>query len=57
MTPTAYHRLRWRERNKERMLRISHAGTICGIALLAVVTLVLKQLLEWRMGRRARAAA
>jgi membrane protein YdbS with pleckstrin-like domain len=36
MTPTAYHRLRWRERNKERMLRISHAGTICGIALLAV---------------------
>ena len=36
MTPTAYHRLRWRERNKERMLRISHAGTICGIGLLAV---------------------
>jgi len=27
------------------------------LALLAVVTLVLKQLLEWRMGRRARAAA
>jgi predicted membrane channel-forming protein YqfA (hemolysin III family) len=36
MTPTAYHRLRWRERNKERMLRVSHAGTIVGIALLAV---------------------
>ena len=36
MTPTAYHRLRWRERNKERMLRISHLGTIAGIACLAV---------------------
>ena len=36
MAPTAYHRLRWRERNKERMLRVSHAGTIVGIALLAV---------------------
>ena len=35
MTPTAYHRLRWRERNKERMLRISHFGTIGGIAFLA----------------------
>jgi membrane protein YdbS with pleckstrin-like domain len=36
MTPTAYHRLRWRERNKERMLRISHFGTVSGIACLAV---------------------
>jgi O-antigen/teichoic acid export membrane protein len=36
MTPTAYHRLRWRERNKERMLRVSHLGTIAGIACLAV---------------------
>lgn len=36
MTPTAYHRLRWRERNKERMLRISHLGTIGGIAFLAL---------------------
>jgi len=36
MTPTAYHRLRWRERNKERMLRISHFGAVSGIALLAV---------------------
>jgi hypothetical protein len=36
MTPTAYHRLRWRERNKERMLRVSHLGAISGIGLLAV---------------------
>jgi Na+/proline symporter len=36
MTPTAYHRLRWRERNKERMLRISHVGAVGGIAFLAV---------------------
>ena len=36
MTPTAYHRLRWRERNKERMLRVSHFGAVSGIACLAV---------------------
>ena len=36
MTPTAYHRLRWRERNKERMLRVSHVGAVAGIACLAL---------------------
>jgi membrane protein YdbS with pleckstrin-like domain len=36
MTPTAYHRLRWRERNKERMLRVSHVGAVGGIAFLAL---------------------
>jgi membrane protein YdbS with pleckstrin-like domain len=36
MLPTAYHRLRWRERNKERMLRASHLGAVSGIAFLAV---------------------
>lgn len=36
MTPTAYHRLRWRQRNKERMLRISHLATIGGTGFLAV---------------------
>jgi predicted membrane channel-forming protein YqfA (hemolysin III family) len=36
MTPTAYHRLRWREKNKERMLQVSHIGTIVGIAFLAI---------------------
>lgn len=36
MTPTAYHRLRWREKNKERMLRISQAATIAATACLAI---------------------
>jgi predicted membrane channel-forming protein YqfA (hemolysin III family) len=36
MTPTAYHRARWRERNKERMLRVSHLGAVIGIAFLAI---------------------
>ena len=36
MMPTAYHRLRWRERNKERMLRYSHLGVFSGMVCLAV---------------------
>jgi predicted membrane channel-forming protein YqfA (hemolysin III family) len=36
MMPTAYHRLRWRERNKERMLRYSHLGVFGGMVCLAV---------------------
>lgn len=36
MAPTAYHRLRWRERNKERMLRISNVSTLAGMAFLAI---------------------
>ena len=36
MMPTAYHRLRWRERSKERMLRFSHFGAIGGVLSLAV---------------------
>jgi amino acid transporter len=36
MMPTAYHRLRWRERSKERMLRYSHLGAIAGVVCLAV---------------------
>lgn len=35
MAPTAYHRLRWRERNKERMLRTSNRLAIAGMAFLA----------------------
>lgn len=34
--PTAYHRLRWRERNKERMLRASNLFTLVGMTFLAV---------------------
>lgn len=36
MSPTAYHRLRWRERNKERMLRISNRATLAGMTLFAI---------------------
>ena len=35
ITPSAYHRLRWRQHDKERMLRISNALAIAGIAFLA----------------------
>ncbi|MEX2555271.1 MAG: DUF6328 family protein [Actinomycetota bacterium] len=35
MTPTAYHRLRWRQYDKEHMLRLSNILTIIGIAFLA----------------------
>ena len=41
MTPTAYHRLRWRERNKERMLRFSQLGVVAGIAEMARTALAL----------------
>ena len=36
MLPTAYHRLRWRERSKERMLHFSHMGAIGGMVCLAI---------------------
>jgi hypothetical protein len=35
MTPTAYHRLRWRQYDKEHMLRLSNILAIIGIAFLA----------------------
>jgi amino acid transporter len=36
MTPTAYHRLRWRRYDKERMLRIANRTAIVGIVCLAL---------------------
>jgi Kef-type K+ transport system membrane component KefB len=36
IAPSSYHRLRWRQRDKERMLVISNALTIAGLALLAI---------------------
>ena len=36
MAPTVYHRLRWRERNKERMLRAANHSTIVGMTALAL---------------------
>lgn len=35
MTPTAYHRLRWRQFDKEHMLRLSNRLAIAGISFLA----------------------
>jgi hypothetical protein len=36
MTPTAYHRMRWRRREKERLLRTSNRLALLGIALLGI---------------------
>src|SRR5215204_3359078 len=36
IAPSSYHRLRWRQHDKERMLVISNALTIIGLFLLAV---------------------
>ena len=36
MAPSAYHRLRWRQADKEHMLRLSNALAIAGIAFLAL---------------------
>jgi amino acid transporter len=36
IAPSSYHRLRWREHDKERMLRVSNALTIAGLGLLAI---------------------
>jgi amino acid transporter len=36
IAPSAYHRLRWRDHDKERMLRASNVLTIVGLTLLAI---------------------
>src|SRR6476619_195817 len=36
IAPSSYHRLRWRQQDKERMLVVSNALTIAGLASLAV---------------------
>jgi amino acid transporter len=36
IAPSSYHRLRWRQHDKERMLVLSNGLTIAGLALLAV---------------------
>jgi glucose-6-phosphate-specific signal transduction histidine kinase len=36
IAPSSYHRLRWRQHDKERMLVVSNALTIAGLAFLAV---------------------
>ena len=36
IAPSSYHRLRWRDDDKERMLRVSNVLTIIGLAFLAI---------------------
>jgi amino acid transporter len=36
IAPSSYHRLRWRQKDKERLLEISNSLTIAGLAALAV---------------------
>lgn len=36
MTPTAYHRIRWRQYDKEHMLKVSNVLAVIGISFLAV---------------------
>jgi Kef-type K+ transport system membrane component KefB len=36
IAPSSYHRIRWREHDKERMLRTSNVLTIVGLAFLAI---------------------
>ncbi len=36
IAPSAYHRLRWREKNKERMLQVGNRLAIAGLASIAV---------------------
>ena len=36
IAPSSYHRLRWRQHDKERLLLVSNALTIAGLAFLAV---------------------
>jgi apolipoprotein N-acyltransferase len=36
IAPSSYHRLRWRQHDKERMLEVSNRLTIAGLACLAV---------------------
>ena len=54
MAPTAYHRIRFRQRDKERMLRWANRFAIAGVCLLAVaigtiVLLVIDLLYELRV--------
>jgi amino acid transporter len=36
IAPSSYHRLRWRDADKERMLRVSNVLTIIGLTFLAI---------------------
>jgi hypothetical protein len=51
MAPTAYHRIRFRQGDKERMLRVSNAFAIVGIAFMALsITLALALIADLLFG-------
>src|SRR3954468_20364761 len=57
IAPSSYHRLRWRQHDKERMLVISNGLTIAGLACLAIaitcVFFVITDFLSTGRGRRS----
>jgi hypothetical protein len=57
IAPSSYHRLRWRQHDKERMLIISNALTIAGLFLLAVAITATVFVLTDFLFHRAWAAA
>jgi len=61
IAPTAYHRIRFRQRDKERMLRWANRFTISGVGLLAIaigtiVLLVIDVIYEFRAAAAAAGA-
>jgi amino acid transporter len=57
IAPSSYHRLRWREHDKERMLRTSNALTIIGLAFLAISIVCVVFVITDFLFRRTWAAA
>jgi Kef-type K+ transport system membrane component KefB len=57
IAPSSYHRLRWREHDKERMLVVSNGLTIAGLALLAVAITAVVFVITDFLFHRAWAAA
>jgi Kef-type K+ transport system membrane component KefB len=57
IAPSSYHRLRWREHDKERMLVVSNAMTIVGLFFLAVAITAVVFVITDFLFHRAWAAA
>jgi Kef-type K+ transport system membrane component KefB len=57
IAPSSYHRLRWRDHDKERMLVVSNWLTIAGLALLAVAITAVVFVITDFLFHRAWAAA
>jgi hypothetical protein len=57
IAPSSYHRLRWRQHDKERLLVVSNALTIAGLACLAVAITAVVFVITDFLFHRAWAAA